>query len=170
VPCSLSKVALNGLNLAAIVLLGNLIVGQNGLIAFAKSAKSTVQKAQIQAKPLPPAFGQAVGIFNSGKYKDALAAFQRLDEDGFCCDKVHYYIAQSYQGMNQTAPAALNYQWVCRYSKDPTLNYYSQVALSQLAYYQGHRTYGGQGNNFARVRANSFNTASAAASSDMVGG
>ncbi|PWU02718.1 MAG: hypothetical protein C5B53_01355 [Candidatus Melainabacteria bacterium] len=167
--CSISKLALGGLNLAAIVLLGNLIVGQNGLIALAKSAKASVQKGQTKAKPLPPAFGEAVGKFNAGKYKEALAGFQHLDESGFCCDKVHYYIAQSYQGMNQTAPAALNYQWVCMYSKDPTLNYYSQVALNQLAYYQGHRTYGGQGNNFSRVRPNTF-VGTSSSSTGMVGG
>jgi hypothetical protein len=152
VRCSVSKLALNGLNLAAIVLLGNLTVGQNGLIALAKSAKASAQKVQqTKAKPLPPAYYEAVGKFNAGKYKEALTGFQQLDESGFCCDKVHYYIAQSYQGMNQTTPAAMNYEWVTMYSKDPTLNYYSQVALNQLAYYKGHRTYGGQGNNFARV-------------------
>ena len=164
---SVSKIALNGLNLAAIVLLGNLIVGQNGLVALAKSGKASAQKV-TKAKPLPPAFGEAVGKFNAGKYKEALAGFQHLDESGFCCDKVHYYIAQSYQGMNQTAPAALNYQWVCMYSKDPTLNYYSQVALNQLAYYQGHRTYNGQGNYFARVQPNTYTGASSSAG--MVGG
>jgi hypothetical protein len=89
VRCSVSKLALNGLNLAAIVLLGNLIIGQNGLVALAKSAKASTQKVQAKAKPLPPAYYQAVGKFNAGKYKEALAGFQQLDEGGFCCDKVH---------------------------------------------------------------------------------
>lgn len=139
--------------LLVVILLLGAQFGQMDLSGSAIASKSAGKRAANKPKPLPPEYLEAVKTFNSGKYKDALGQFQHLDETGHCCDKVHYFIAQAYQGMNQTAPAALNYQWVCMYSKDPTLTYYSQVALSRLSYYRGHRTYQGNGNNFSRVTA-----------------
>lgn len=140
-----------GLRIVAIGLVIGSVLGLGNPSTLAKSAKVPSRNLKKTAKPLPPAYYEAVKAFNGGKYKDALGQFQHLDEFGFCCDKVHYYIAQSYQGMNQTAPAALNYEWVCMYSKDPTLTYYSQMALNNLSYYRGHRTYAGQGNNISHV-------------------
>lgn len=120
---------------------------------LAKTVQPNAQTAQKKSAPLPSEYYAAVGTFNSGKYKDALNQFQQLDEHGFCCDKVHYYMAQAYQGMNQTVPASMHYQWVSDYSYDPTLKSYADTALDRLSYYQGHRTYAGNGNNFARVSA-----------------
>jgi len=97
-----------------------------------------------------PAYKEAVATFMNKKYADALGKFQTLDKNGFCCDMVHYYIAQCYQYTNQVNPAMSNYEWVSVYSKDPRLIYYANGAYEQLAYYNGHRTYSGQGNNFDR--------------------
>jgi hypothetical protein len=66
-----------------------------------------------------------------------------------CCDMVHYYIAQCYQHLNQIAAAQMHYEWVMTYSQDERLKYYAQAADAQLGYYNQHRTYGGNGNNFA---------------------
>ena len=142
---SISAILPKGLRILGLALIIASILGPGNLSTLAKATKAPSQKLKKTDKPLPPAYYEAVKTFNLGKYKDALGQFQHLDEFGFCCDKVHYYIAQCYQGMNQLAPAALNYEWVCEYSKDPTLTSYSQYALSTLSYYRGHRTYEGQG-------------------------
>jgi len=97
-----------------------------------------------------PAYRQAVHTFMDQKYSKALEQFQALDKNGFCCDMVHYYIAQCYQYTNQVNPAMLHYECVSTYSKDPRLVYYADGAYRQLEYYNGHRTYAGQGNNFDR--------------------
>jgi len=103
-----------------------------------------------------PAYKDAVHTFMDKKYADALVKFQTLDSTGFCCDTVHYYIAQCYQYTNQVHEAMLHYEWVDTYSKDARLKYYADGAYQQLAYYNGHRTYAGQGNNFDR---NTFQSA-----------
>jgi hypothetical protein len=121
--------------------------------ALAKAPQSKSKTISSPAKALPQEYYLAIKAFNDGKYKDALGQFQHLDENGHCCDKVHYFIAQSYQGMNQTVPAQMHYEWVSSYSHDPVLKYYSDVALDRLSYYRGHRTYAGNGNNFSRITA-----------------
>lgn len=97
-----------------------------------------------------PTYKEALDFFNKKNYAAAMTDFQTLDSTGFCCDLVHYYIAQCYQNTNQTIAAAQHYGWVLEKSKDPTLRRYADYANQCLAYYAGHRTYGGQGNNFDR--------------------
>ena len=104
-------------------------------------------KAQLFANST---YKAGVGFFNKKDYAAALACFQLLDGDGFCCDTIHYYIAQCYQNTNQTVAAQQHYDWVLNKSKDPTLRSYAEYANSTIAYYSSHRTYAGQGNRFDR--------------------
>lgn len=98
-----------------------------------------------------PGYKEALMDFYKGRYGPAARALEQLDSHGFCCDMVHYYIAQSYHHLNQLALAGMHYNWVSSYSKDPTLRQYAQSASLGLDYYGSHRTYAGQGNNFERV-------------------
>lgn len=100
-----------------------------------------------------PGYRAAITDFNQGRYGPAARQLETLDSHGYCCDMVHYYIAQSYHHLNQLALASMHYSWVSSYSKDSTLRVYAQSANSGLAYYGSHRTYAGQGNNFERVAA-----------------
>lgn len=111
-------------------------------------------KAQLMANPT---FKEAIGYFQKKNYADALKDFQILDSSGFCSDTVHYYIAQCYQNTNQTVAAEQHYGWVLERSKDATLRRYAEYANQCLAYYSGHRTYSGQGNNFDRGSRGGFN-------------
>jgi hypothetical protein len=95
-----------------------------------------------------PGYRVAVTDYYKGRYGPAAQEFETLDRNGFCCDMVHYYIALCYQGCGQLTLAAEHFEWVTAYSKDPKLRTYADTAYQQLAYYGGHRTYGGQGNNF----------------------
>lgn len=104
-------------------------------------------KAQLMSNPT---YKEAIGYFQKKNYADALKDFQILDSTGFCSDTVHYYIAQCYQNTNQTVAAEQHYGWVLERSKDATLRRYAEYANQCLAYYSGHRTYSGQGNNFDR--------------------
>ncbi|MBI2810144.1 MAG: hypothetical protein HYX67_04860 [Candidatus Melainabacteria bacterium] len=116
-------------------------------------AVSTVKKggkvtqAQLNANPT---YKEAVGYFQKKNYAAAMKDFQVLDSTGYCSDMVHYYIAQCYQNTNQTVAAGQHYDWVLGKSKNPTLRRYAEYANQCIAYYSGHRTYGGQGNNFDR--------------------
>ncbi len=98
-----------------------------------------------------PEYKEALAEFKDKKFGPAVDKFEDLDGHGYCCDLVHYYIAQCYHQTNQLQSAKMHYSWVYEYSKDPTLRYYSQNAYQQLAYYGGHRTYTGQGNNFQKT-------------------
>ena len=117
-------------------------------------AKGKKGKALIAKKvlPYPPEFADAIAlVVIEKKYKDAFDIFDRLDRNGFCRDKTHYYMALCKHNMNQTQEAALHYQVVYNYSKDPQLRYLASVGYSQVAKYAANRTYSGQGNTFARM-------------------
>jgi hypothetical protein len=108
-----------------------------------KGAKPT--RAQLMANPT---YREGVGFFQKKNYASALQRFQTLDATGYCCDMIHYYIGQCYQNTNQTVAAQQHFDWVLEKTKDPTLRSYADYANQCIAYYSGHRTYGGQGNNF----------------------
>src|SRR5262249_42713475 len=91
----------------------------------------------------------AIADYNQGKYKDAVVKLEDVDKNGLCNDRTHYNIALCYQCMNQTVLAKMHYLWVLKNGSDPTLKAYSQSEYSQIANYQSHRTYDGQGNTFA---------------------
>jgi hypothetical protein len=95
-----------------------------------------------------PTIATAISAFNARRFGEALRQFQILDRTGFCCDKVHYYIARCYQQLSQVGPALDNYAWVMSYSKNPTLQNYAEVASAQLSKYQQHRTYEGARTSF----------------------
>ncbi|HEY9676933.1 MAG TPA: hypothetical protein V6C76_02940 [Drouetiella sp.] len=129
-----------------------------GVAAEAKLIKAGASVSKFKKGPPPdrkkvmatPLFKEAYGYFSKKNYARAMDCFQTLDATGYCCDTVHYYIAQCYQNTNQTVAASMHYSWVMEKSKDPTLRRYADYANQCLAYYSGHRTYSGQGNNFAR--------------------
>lgn len=118
--------------------------------AEAKGKKGKA-KASKKAAAYPPEFYKAVRLVYDKKYKDAYEIFERLDRNGYCRDKTHYYIAYCFHNMNQLAQAAQHYQVVSSFSKDPQLKYLAAVGYSQVERYAASRTYAGQGNLFARL-------------------
>ncbi|CAN5545223.1 hypothetical protein BH10CYA1_BH10CYA1_19140 [soil metagenome] len=116
-------------------------------VSTVKKGGKGATKAQLNSNPT---YKEAVGYFQKKNYADAMKDFQTLDSTGYCCDMIHYYIAQCYQNTNQTVAAGQHYDWVLEKSKNPTLRRYAEYANQCIAYYSGHRTYGGQGNNFDR--------------------
>ncbi|MGH9547792.1 MAG: hypothetical protein ACRD3W_00390, partial [Terriglobales bacterium] len=59
-----------------------------------------------------PGFTEAVAAYNAGKYAEALKKLETLNESGFSCDLVRYYIALCYHGQNQIRLAQTQYQWI----------------------------------------------------------
>jgi hypothetical protein len=108
----------------------------------------TNKKGQKVDLSRAPGYREAVVNFMNKRYGPAAAGFEKMDRGGFCCDLVHYYIAQCYDNLNQLQRAQLNYQWVSSYTKDPTLRVYSNYATQKLEYYAANRQYAGQGNSF----------------------
>ena len=122
----------------------------SGNDAEAKGKKGKA-KAARKAKTYPPEFYEAVKLVYEKKYKDAYEIFDRLDRNGYCRDKTHYYIAYCFHNMNQLAQASQHYQVVSSFSKDPQLKYLAAVGYGQVQKYAASRTYAGQGNLFARL-------------------
>ncbi len=106
-----------------------------------KSAGNTIDPAEIR---------QAVDLFKAKRYSDAFRLLDSMPHKGDRHDQVHYYMGLCLQYMNQVAPAKEQFQWVYHNSTDQRLRYNAQLAWSNLSYYQGHRTYEGQGNDFDR--------------------
>ncbi len=98
-----------------------------------------------------PALTQAVQDYNSKKYRDALTKLDGLSRSGKANDKAHYYMALSYQGINQMATAKSEYMWVYSKSADNTLRYKAWQALQSMERWSQHRSYEGQGNDFNRL-------------------
>jgi hypothetical protein len=136
--------------------LATILIAQIGMVE-AKSLKGSVTMATLKkGKPTRqqlyanPTYKDAVNYFGIKNYSAALQSFQTLDSTGYCCDLVHYYIGQCYQNTNQTVAASQHYNWVVERSTDERLRTYADYANQTMAYYNAHRTYAGQGNNFNR--------------------
>lgn len=98
-----------------------------------------------------PVLTQAVQDYNGRKYRDAISKLDGLSRAGQASDKAHYYMALSYQGINQMATAKNEYMWVYSKSRDNTLRYNAWQALQSMEKWSQHRSYEGQGNEFNRV-------------------
>jgi tetratricopeptide (TPR) repeat protein len=123
-------------------------------------AKKGKAKAAKQLPPYPPEFNDAVKlVVYDKKYKEAFEIFDRLDRNGFCRDKTHYYMGLCKHNMNQLQEAAQHYQVVYNFSKDQQLKYLAAVGYGQVAKYAKNRTYSGQGNLFARMSTGASNAA-----------
>ena len=148
--------------------------GCQALSPMSPDASAKGKKAKVARKketPYPPEFNEAVKLaVYEKKYKDALEIFDRLDRNGFCRDKTHYYMALCYHNMNQTQVAAQHYQVVYNFSKDAQLKYLAAVGYNQVAKYAANRTYAGQGNLFARLSTGASNCSGPWAGSGGGGG
>ena len=96
-----------------------------------------------------PVLQQAIKDYNARSYKAALDKLQTLPKTGPGADKAHYYMGLCYQSTNQIASATSEYTTVYQTSRDNTLRYQSSVALQGLQKWGQHRSYTGNGNNFA---------------------
>lgn len=122
----------------------------NSCAALAKAKKGKASAAKKAVK-YPPDFVAAVRQVFNKEYKSAFNTFDRLDKNGYCTDKIHYYMALCLHNLNQTQAAAQHYQVVYNFSKDKQLKYLAAVGYGQVAKYASSRTYSGQGNLFAKV-------------------
>lgn len=94
-----------------------------------------------------PAIKEVKAAYDAGRWKDALKKIASMKPT----ELTHYYTGLCYQGQNQLAKAASEFQWIVMYGKDARLKYNSQVILNSLQAYSTRRTYQGQGNLFART-------------------
>ena len=108
-----------------------------------KHAKASKVDSRVASLYKQDQFRLALKDFNEKKYGPAAEGFWKLDKAGYCCDVIHYYLAQCYQFNGQLEQATQNYNYVLSYSKDETLRKYSQYANDTLAYYSANRTHNG---------------------------
>ena len=108
-------------------------------------AKKNQQQSSVNYND--PAIKEVKAAYDQGRWKDALKKIATMKPT----ELTHYYTGLCYQGQNQLAKAASEFQWIVMYGKDARLKYNSQVILHSLQAYSTRRTYQGQGNLFART-------------------
>lgn len=94
-------------------------------------------------------FDEAVKSYKDKKYSQSLSQLQKLHDGGMCTDTIHYYMGLCYQSLNQISAAKQEYETVAK-GKTPALRANAETALAGLNQWSQHRSYQGNGNNFAR--------------------
>lgn len=124
----------------------------NRLIVLALALAFTFPGSALLASNLTlnqPEYEQAVKDYKERKYSQTISRLRKLHETGQCNDMVHYYMALSYQCLNQIGSARQEYTNLSR-SKSAVLKNNAQRALAALNQWSQHRLYEGNGNNFSR--------------------
>lgn len=78
-----------------------------------------------------PKFGDAVNLYKSGNYSQALQDFTSIKAAYPNNALTHYYLALCHQALNHVTEAKTEYQWVSNYG-DPTLKGHAAKGLAQL--------------------------------------
>jgi hypothetical protein len=130
------KKAITALVLPCLISLFSISSAEAKKVLYGHTTNTPQQTAKINA---------ALQKYNLKKYKESAQGLEDVDSHGGCCDRVHYFLALNYLNLNQTVLAQMHYQWVMSNSKNARLRQYADYGNEQLAYYQSHRTYGGQG-------------------------
>lgn len=145
----MNKTAISGMNL----LFCALFVSSAFSIDFPACAKGKNQAKKAQQNSAinynDPDIKEVKAAYDAGRWKDALKKIALMKPN----ELTHYYTGLCYQGQNQLAKAASEFQWIATYGTDARLKYNSQVILNSLQAYSSRRTYQGQGNNFAGTSA-----------------
>lgn len=118
--------------------------------AIDTDAKGKAKKGAAQASTVnynDPAIKEVKEHYAAGRWKDALKKIATMKPN----ELTHYYTGLCYQGQNQLAKAAMEFQWIATYGKDARLKYNAQVILNSLSAYSSTRRYAGQGNTFSRT-------------------
>ncbi len=110
-------------------------------------AKNNKSNSTSQVDYNDPAIKEVKAAYGAGRWKAALDIIATMKPT----ELTHYYTGLCYQGQNQLAKAATEFQWISTYGKDQRLKYNAQVILNSLSAYSTRRTYQGQGNLFART-------------------
>lgn len=93
-------------------------------------------------------FSGAVNDYNAHRYGPALTKLAKLEMTNPNNDKIHYYMALSYQGSSQMAAAQQEYSWVAENSSDARLRHNAVTALRSIGQWNLTRAYAGNGNVF----------------------
>lgn len=105
----------------------------NSLILAALCLGLTLGSASAQTSE------EGVQLYKNGKYGPALQIFEALAKKQPTNAMTHYYIALCAHGMNQTARAAQEYQWVANNSKG-ALKKAAQNGLDSVTKYSSSRS------------------------------
>ena len=73
-----------------------------------------------------PTFNEGVQAYNHRQYSQALSKFSELERLGQGSELVHYYMALSYQGLNQISMAKAEYSFVSARARDAGLRVNAQ--------------------------------------------
>lgn len=78
------------------------------------------------------ALGAAIQAYNQRKYNEAIGQLRGIIASQPGNATAHYYMALSYQGLNQMTMAMKEYEWIANYGNDPTLRGYARQAIRSL--------------------------------------
>lgn len=105
----------------------------------------------------PGSFEQAVGLYKSGKYAQALESFKQFGAAYPNNGLVHYYTAMSHQAVGHIDQAKQEYQLAANYG-DASLKQLAAAGLAQLSHV---RTQGSYSGSSSATSASATQTASA---------
>jgi thioredoxin 1 len=105
------------------------------IASFCVVVFAVVSMSTASAEPSPR--DGAVKAYKAKKYSDAAAQFQACIQSNPNDDVSHYYLALSYQQLNQLPDAQREYQWVMSSSADAGLKEKARLGLDSLAKLNG---------------------------------
>jgi hypothetical protein len=95
-----------------------------------------------------PAYTDAVNQYNTRHYNVAVERLNSVLATQPDHVMSHYYLALSYQALNQIGSARAEYNWINTHAVDARLRHNAQYALTQINQWSQTRAYAGNGNVF----------------------
>jgi thiol-disulfide isomerase/thioredoxin len=84
-------------------------------------------------KQIAPQYQGAIGLFNGGRYAQALTAFEAIARKTPTDGTAHYYIGLCCQSLHQNSRAAQEFRYVASSASDPQLRFMAQKGYDSLA-------------------------------------
>ncbi|HEY9733811.1 MAG TPA: tetratricopeptide repeat protein [Drouetiella sp.] len=79
-----------------------------------------------------PQWEQATKLYNSGDYRAALSAFQKISEKNPSEPRAHYMLAQCYKSNGNTKQAIAELEWITNATSDQSVKGPAASLLAQL--------------------------------------
>lgn len=111
-------------SLFVLCLLGSLSAAVSSAIAGPSSSSP---------KQATPQYQGAIGLFNGGRYAQALTAFEAIARKTPTDGTAHYYIGLCCQSLHQNSRAAQEFRYVASSASDPQLRLMAQKGYESLA-------------------------------------
>jgi len=125
-------------SLFVVCLLGSL----SAAVSSASAGPSSSSSSSSSLKQIAPQYQGAIGLFNGGRYAQALTAFEAIARKTPTDGTAHYYIGLCCQSLHQNSRAAQEFRYVASSASDPKLRLMAQKGYESLAKLQASSSSG----------------------------